>query len=405
MVTSEQTNKARRELVTAGHHILIDVLPLREPESQDALAAFIAAIERIDIPAPDLDAVLLRCLAVLSRHAERIPTLVEQYLSKTLTLVNCGARFSECVQDVLRYHCIRSGLVQEALRFVHARYAEPACTPQGIALNLGVRLATLDIAIRRATESTLTEHIRRVRLDEAAMLLATTHRSIKEVWAEVGYNHHSNFDHDFKRRFHCTPREYRSRAIRPVRPTLYGYRAVGQTGTARPNLTIRRSVMIVDDDEHSRTAVGAYLRRERFRVVLADSPSADVLEIERSAPDVLLVGYPLGKIDSVEFVRLIRQRRGGERPAIVFFTTDWDVLSQTERIPGLNAIVTSKLCDLGQIGDLVRSLSSDANSPMRSESRFCSAVSDALTSSGLRHRPGEPVQSAKELKNEPILDY
>jgi AraC-like DNA-binding protein/CheY-like chemotaxis protein len=355
---SEPTTNARRDLVTAGHHILIDVLPFREPESQVALAAFVDTIEQMNVQAPDLDAVLLRCLAVLSRRAERIPTLVDQYLSTTLTPMNYLARFSECVQDVLRYHCVRSGVVQEALRYIHARYTESSCTPQGIAVTLGVRLATLDLAVRRATEATLTEHIRRVRLDEAAVLLVTTHRSIKEVWAEVGYNHHSNFDHDFKRRFHCTPREYRNRAIRPVGTSFYGCRPGEEPASARPTPAPRRSVLIVDDDEHSRTAVGAYLRDERFRVEIAEGASASIAEIERSLPDVILMSDPLDDVDCVDFAQTIRQRRGGERPGIALFTTDWDVLPHMDRLQNLNVVVTSKLCDLRQIGELVKSLSS-----------------------------------------------
>jgi hypothetical protein len=45
----------------AGHHFLLNVLPLRCPESLQKLRTYVETVRRIDPSPPDPDAVLLRC--------------------------------------------------------------------------------------------------------------------------------------------------------------------------------------------------------------------------------------------------------------------------------------------------------------------------------------------------------
>lgn len=67
--------------VTAGHRFLLQVLPFRDPESQEALTTFVETAQRIDAPRMTVSLVLLQCLVVLSHHIEhRVPSLLEQYL-------------------------------------------------------------------------------------------------------------------------------------------------------------------------------------------------------------------------------------------------------------------------------------------------------------------------------------
>ena len=62
------------------------------------------------------------------------------------------------------------------------------------------------------TETGLTpgEYLRRLRMEKASRLLATTLLSIKQIMAMVGYT--SNFVRHFRRYFEFTPSEYRERA-------------------------------------------------------------------------------------------------------------------------------------------------------------------------------------------------
>lgn len=61
----------RFALVTAGHHFLLNFLPIRAPDSSAALTTFMATMQRIELLAVDVDIVLLRCLAILQAQTER----------------------------------------------------------------------------------------------------------------------------------------------------------------------------------------------------------------------------------------------------------------------------------------------------------------------------------------------
>ena len=93
-------------LVTHGQRFLMRALPLDDVDSGTALAEFIHQVSACKLPTPVVDAVLLRCLSVLDRHAGgMLPTLVERYLAQG-DLGKCAGRFERCVADVLRYRGI-----------------------------------------------------------------------------------------------------------------------------------------------------------------------------------------------------------------------------------------------------------------------------------------------------------
>jgi transcriptional regulator GlxA family with amidase domain len=56
------------------------------------------------------------------------------------------------------------------------------------------------------------EYLRRLRMEKASRLLATTLLSVKEIMALTGHPSRSDFVRYFWRYFDCTPTEYRTRA-------------------------------------------------------------------------------------------------------------------------------------------------------------------------------------------------
>lgn len=56
------------------------------------------------------------------------------------------------------------------------------------------------------------EYVRRMRMEKASRLLATTLLSVKQVMAMTGYDNRSDFVLYFRRYFDCTPTEYRTGA-------------------------------------------------------------------------------------------------------------------------------------------------------------------------------------------------
>jgi len=64
------------------------------------------------------------------------------------------------------------------------------------------------------------EHVRRLRLERAALELYYTDRPIKQIAAEVGYGSHEAFTRAFIAHFGASPAEYRARLAKPWGSTL-----------------------------------------------------------------------------------------------------------------------------------------------------------------------------------------
>lgn len=348
----------RFTLITAGHHFLLDVLPFRQPQSVAALETFISTARTTPIPVADLEAVLLRCLNVLSTYTARVPTLVERYLSH-YSAADCLEGFKACVEQAIRYEGIADGSVQEAIRIIHEQYSSVECTPRYVANRLGVRLASLDVKFRRFTGSTLTGRIRAVRLNAAAVLLATSDKAIKEIWVDVGYNHHSNFDHDFKREFLISPKAYRRLSLRPAAQDFFRQRSP----VLRPpeSTSEKAHVLIVDDDEGTRITIGTWLHSQGHAVSTAATGKAALKVVTDVSPNAMLIDYHLYDTDGVTLIRDIRQAMGSHDAGIALFTADWDLLDRATEVAELNAVIASKLCDLEQINDLVEYLRVNAD--------------------------------------------
>lgn len=361
MTASVNGNRLRRfALVSAGHEFLLNVWPAREPVSHAALARFLDVVARSQLPSADIDAILLRCLTVLDGQRSRIPSLVEQYLAGHAASQSALQRFSACVEGLLRYHGVTHGSVQQALDIISRRFSDSRLNPRAVADEVGVRLATLDVAFKQQTDHTITEHVRTTRLEQAAVLLATTGHSIKEVWSQIGYNHASNFAHDFKRHFDMSAQDYRARAIRPLAQKQWA--ASTSPRAAGPSNDVRTPVMIIDDNEEMTTFLGMSLGCEGYSVVTASTGEEGLQQAQRLSPAVILVDYHLGDMTGLEFVRELRQRAPGDTPGISIFTADWDVFDQADDIYALNAIVASKLCDVDQIKNLIAYLAASPRS-------------------------------------------
>jgi AraC-like DNA-binding protein/CheY-like chemotaxis protein len=351
----------RFALVTAAHHFLLNVWPVRAPESFEALMAFVTAVRRVSGSSIDVDPILLRCLAVLDQQiGRRIPSLIDRYLANA-EMHGPLARFRTCVDELLRDHCVEDRTVQLAIDIIRARFAEPSLHPREIAENVGASLSTLDVAFKREVGRTTAAYIRDVRLERATILLVTTNRTIKEIWADIGYNHPSNFNHDFKRCFGASPREFRGGSIRPIAQAHFHantFPAPDQSDAPRSLGT----VLLVDDDDCARWTLSVYLGREGFSVSAAASGGEGLRLATNASPDVILLDYRIGDMDGLAFLRRLHRAMPGKVPPVVLLTADWNVFDRYEEVQELGATVVSKLCDLGQLRQLTMNLAGRAGS-------------------------------------------
>jgi len=71
----------------------------------------------------------------------------------------------------------------------------------------------LDYLFRAGVGQTPTQYLQELRLKKACRLLETTDLKITQVGLAVGYQDHSHFFRNFKRRFGLTPSQYRTQHL------------------------------------------------------------------------------------------------------------------------------------------------------------------------------------------------
>lgn len=362
MLVLEGRRAARFDLVTAGHRYLLAVLPLRHPQSRQALAAFVQVARACALSSADRDAVFLQLPAALEPHTGgRLPSLVDRYLALRRDIPEGPRRFERCVDDVIRYRGIGDPYVQQAIAIIHERYSDPDLRERSLAASVELTPSRLCEHFKAQTNRTTIEYLREVRLDHGARWLVASDRSVKEISWAVGYKDAGNFDNDFKERFGMSPTQYRALGIRMPR-TIAGHATArnvptGQVdGSVAALPTARGLVLVVDDDQGTRETLGFSLRRAGCRVMLASSGAEALEHAQTAGPHAVVLDVHLGDMDGLACLRELRRRRPGPYPPVVLFTADYDVEDDATEAYALGATIMSKLCDLEEVERTIQSL-------------------------------------------------
>ena len=99
-------------------------------------------------------------------------------------------------------------LLDKLTHLVVTNMQHPPFSVDTLCLELGMNRTKLYSFAKQATELTLANYIRKIRLDKAAELLKTTDKLISEVCYEVGIDSPSYFTRAFKEQFGVSPSEY-----------------------------------------------------------------------------------------------------------------------------------------------------------------------------------------------------
>jgi AraC family transcriptional regulator len=102
----------------------------------------------------------------------------------------------------------RPAWLGEARAILHDRYADPLSLME-LSAAVGVEPERLARGFRRAFGEPIAGYLRRIRIDEAAALLATTDLPISRVAADVGFADQSHLTRWFGRYLGTTPSRYR----------------------------------------------------------------------------------------------------------------------------------------------------------------------------------------------------
>jgi len=104
--------------------------------------------------------------------------------------------------------------VRTALAYIDAQFADTTLTASRVAKEQGISRRRLDEIMRVSVGNSLTGQIWSRRLMQAATDLAEPQRagqSVAQIAFAAGFEDAAHFTRAFKRRFHCTPREWRRR--------------------------------------------------------------------------------------------------------------------------------------------------------------------------------------------------
>jgi len=84
--------------------------------------------------------------------------------------------------------------------------------------------------------------------------------------------------------------------------------------------------LVIDDSQVMRKVARSILEGLNFDIAEAEDADVALEYCRLGMPDLILLDFDLPGSSGVEFVRKIRREQNGERPIIVFCTTDNDVM-------------------------------------------------------------------------------
>jgi two-component system, chemotaxis family, chemotaxis protein CheY len=89
--------------------------------------------------------------------------------------------------------------------------------------------------------------------------------------------------------------------------------------------TDMKTCLIVDDSSIIRKVARRILESLEFRIVEAENGEQAFESCQRELPDAILLDWNMPKMDGYDFLRALRRLPGGDRPKVVFCTTENDV--------------------------------------------------------------------------------
>jgi AraC-like DNA-binding protein len=209
---SDASKGSNFDLVQAAQRFLIDALPLRDPETADALLQFCQALPSYGAQRLAAEGIAIRVLRKLgARCGVGAETLVNGYflLDEEVALPD---RFRIPVENLLRGRGVRHPAVAAALKLLESHCAQPHLRLDTIARELQLSASHLAHLISSHTGERFRGHLRQARMRIAARELRGS-ANIQEVAAAVGYVHVADFNHHFKRQFGVTPTVFRARLV------------------------------------------------------------------------------------------------------------------------------------------------------------------------------------------------
>jgi len=86
-----------------------------------------------------------------------------------------------------------------------------------------------------------------------------------------------------------------------------------------------KTCLVVDDSSVIRKVARRILEGLDFQIVEAENGEEAIETCRKNLPDAILLDCNMPKMDGYDFLRALRRLPGGDRPKVVFCTTENDV--------------------------------------------------------------------------------
>ena len=83
--------------------------------------------------------------------------------------------------------------------------------------------------------------------------------------------------------------------------------------------------LVVDDSRVVRRVARRILEELKFEIAEAEDGKIALDACRLSMPDAILLDWNMPNMSGIEFLRALRRERGGDKPVVVFCTTENDV--------------------------------------------------------------------------------
>ena len=86
-----------------------------------------------------------------------------------------------------------------------------------------------------------------------------------------------------------------------------------------------KTCLVVDDSSVIRKVARRILEGLDFQIAEAENGEEAITACRQQIPDAILLDWNMPKMDGYEFLRALRRLPGGDKPKVVFCTTENDV--------------------------------------------------------------------------------
>lgn len=201
------TSENITEVTIQWHKDLFDDKFLKRNQLSFIRRMFDRSVRGILFPRATAESVAPRLLAINQMQGfdsvlELMSILHELSTSKSMRILS-DVTFNNA--QVLNYNSRR---IDKAYEFMNANFHKPISL-KDLAKLVNMTEVSFSRFIKKRTGNTFIDSLNEIRLGHATRMLIETTHSIAEISYNCGFNNISNFNRFFKKKKHCTPKEFR----------------------------------------------------------------------------------------------------------------------------------------------------------------------------------------------------